>query len=90
MRKLTYPAVFKPSDTGYWVFFPDFPECTSCGEDLMEALEQASEALELHICVLEKNGFVLPAPSEKPEVTPEADDGYLIAAVTIFPEKYGK
>lgn len=27
MRKLTYLAVFEPSDDGYGVYFPDLPGC---------------------------------------------------------------
>ena len=27
MKKLFYPAIFHKEDDGFWVSFPDFPEC---------------------------------------------------------------
>ncbi len=33
MKKLFYPAVFHIAEEGgYWVTFPDFPECLTQGE----------------------------------------------------------
>ena len=38
MRKVTYFAVFEPSeDGGYSVYFPDLPGCVSFGEDFKAA-----------------------------------------------------
>jgi len=36
-----------PDEGGYAVFFPLFPECTTQGETIAEALENARESLEL-------------------------------------------
>ena len=37
MKKLFYPAVFHIAEEGgYWVTFPDFPECLTQGENMQE------------------------------------------------------
>ena len=37
MKKLFYPAVFHIAEEGgYWVTFPDFPECLTQGENMQD------------------------------------------------------
>ena len=86
MRKLTYLAVFEPTQTGYSVYFPDLPGCVSCGEDLEEAQKQAAEALGLHIYGMEKDGDNIPEASKMPQVDPDTPKGYIVSPVTIFPD----
>lgn len=86
MRKLTYMAVFEPTTTGFSVYFPDLPGCVSCGEDFEDALKQATEALELHIYGMEKDGDEIPAPSKTPKVDPETASGYIVSPITVFPD----
>lgn len=86
MRKLTYLAVFEPTETGYSVYFPDLPGCVSYGEDFEEAQKQAAEALGLHIYGMEKDGDEIPAPSKTPQVDPETTAGYMVSPVIIFPD----
>ncbi|HIV94781.1 MAG TPA: type II toxin-antitoxin system HicB family antitoxin, partial [Candidatus Sellimonas avistercoris] len=46
MNKLFYPAIFHTAEEGgFWVTFPDFPECLTEGDDLQKAYEMAVEAL---------------------------------------------
>ena len=52
MRKLTYLAVFEPTEDGYSVYFPDLPGCISVGSDFEDARRQATDALGLHVYVL--------------------------------------
>ena len=48
MRKLFYPAIFHIAEEGgFWVTFPDFPECMTQGDDMQEAYEMAVDALGL-------------------------------------------
>ena len=48
MYKLFYPAIFhKAEDGGFWVTFPDIPECMTQGDDMQQAYEMAVEALGL-------------------------------------------
>jgi len=72
MRKLTYLAVFEPTETGYSVYFPDLPGCASYGEGFEEAQRQ--------------DGDKIPFPSKEPRVDPETTNGYMISPVTVFPD----
>lgn len=84
--KFTYLAVFEPTETGYSVYFPDLPGCVSYGENFEDAQKQAAEALGLHIYGMEKDGDVIPVPSESPQVDPETVVGYIIKPVTAVLE----
>lgn len=86
MRKLTYLAIFEPTETGYSVYFPDLQGCVSYGEDFEEAQKQAAEALGLHVYGMEKDGDEIPAPSRTPQVDPETAAGYMVSPVTVFPD----
>ena len=45
-KRLFYPAVFhRAEEGGFWVTFPDIPECMTQGEDMQEAYEMAADAL---------------------------------------------
>lgn len=87
MRKATYPAVFEPSsDGGYGVYFPDLPGCVSYGETFADALQEAADALGLHLYGMVKDGEEIPAPSANPAVDPDTAPGYLLAMVTVYPD----
>ena len=45
MNRLFYPAIFHKEDGGFWISFPDFPECFSDGDDMQQAYEMAADAL---------------------------------------------
>jgi len=64
MGKLFYPAVFHEAEEGgFWITFPDFPECFSQGESMEEAYEMALDALGLCISDREKEKLALPVPT---------------------------
>ena len=45
MEKLFYPALFhKSEEGGFWISFPDFPECFTEGDDMKQAYEMTVEA----------------------------------------------
>lgn len=72
MNKLFYPALFhKAEEGGFWITFPDFPECMTQGETMEEAYEMSVEALGLSISDMESSK--LPQPSEPTEIVMEAD-----------------
>lgn len=65
MSKYFYPAVFhRDVDGGYWVTFPDFPECMTQGDSMEEAYEMAADALGLSIDDRLKNREELPKASD--------------------------
>ena len=86
MRKLTYLAVFEPTETGYSVFFPDVPGCITVGKTFEDANKQAEEALGLHIYGMEKDGDELPKVTEYPLEGYELAKNSLTVQVTVFPD----
>lgn len=77
MNRLFYPAVFHREDEGgFWVSFPDIPECMTQGEDMQEAYEMAIDALGLALVSREEEGEKIPKASRLDEVN--AEDGILV------------
>ena len=76
MKKLFYPALFhKAEEGGFWITFPDFPECITEGDDMQEAYEMAFDVLGLAIVSRQENNESLPTPSE-PDVIPTEPDTF--------------
>ncbi len=77
MKKLFYPAVFhKAEEGGFWVSFPDIPECLTQGDDMTEAYEMAVEALKLWMEDFEENKEELPKASDPEKI--QVEDGFLV------------
>lgn len=77
MKKLFYPAVFhKAEEGGFWVSFPDLPECFTEGDDMQQAYEMAVDALGLAITSRMEEGEEVPAVSEVDQL--EVDSGVLV------------
>lgn len=65
MKKLFYPAIFhKAEEGGFWITFPDIPECMTQGDDMQHAYEMAVNALGLAITSREEEKQEVPTPSE--------------------------
>lgn len=74
MKKLFYPALFhKAEEGGFWISFPDIPECLTQGNDMEQAYEMAVEALGLALTCREKEHLAIPAASDPTTLTPEPD-----------------
>ena len=77
MNRLFYPAVFhKAEEGGFWVTFPDIPECMTQGDDMQGAYEMAVDSLGLSLSTMEDNGETIPKASSLDEVNSE--DGTLV------------
>lgn len=77
MRKLFYPAVFhRAEEGGFWVSFPDIPECLTQGDDMQQAYEMAVEALGLSLTSMEEAGEEVPKASVPESI--DAEDGFLV------------
>lgn len=64
MHHYFYPAIFHNDEKGgYWISFPDFPECMTQGETTEEAYEMAVEAMGLCIDDRLRNEESLPEVS---------------------------
>ena len=69
MNRFFYPAVFHHEEKGgFWVSFPDFPECLTQGENIEEAYRMAADALGLCIDEHLKNNEDLPAASSPADI----------------------
>ncbi|MCQ2585002.1 MAG: type II toxin-antitoxin system HicB family antitoxin [Treponema sp.] len=79
MEKYFYPAIFhKAEEGGFWVSFPDFPECLTEGDDMSQAYEMACDALGLCISDMQKEGKPLPVPSSL-DMNLLEPDSYVVA-----------
>ncbi|MDE5933162.1 MAG: type II toxin-antitoxin system HicB family antitoxin [Lachnospiraceae bacterium] len=74
MNRLFYPALFhKAEEGGFWVSFPDIPECLTQGDDMTQAYEMAVDALGLALTSREQEHQPLPVVSDPTAITPEPD-----------------
>lgn len=65
MAKYLYPAVFTPAEEGgYLVEFPDLDGCYTDGNDLMDTMEMAKDALCLHLYHMEQKDESIPEASD--------------------------
>ena len=74
MNKLFYPALFhKAEEGGFWVSFPDIPECLTQGDNMTQAYEMAVDALNLALICREKEHQPLPDSSDPTSISLEPD-----------------
>lgn len=85
MRKLFYPAIFHTSEEGgFWVTFPDLPECMTQGDDMQHAYEMAADALSLAISSRKKEHLEIPAPSAPHKINVAADECCIIIEFDMY------
>jgi predicted RNase H-like HicB family nuclease len=84
---MQYVALLEKEKHGYSVTFPDFPECTTFGEDMDEAVDQAHEALALYVEFFLESGGELPEPMSKKAVAAlPGSEGRKAVNVTVLAE----
>lgn len=76
MNKLFYPAIFHKEGEGFWISFPDFPECFTEGDNMQQAYEMAVEALGLALTSRKAEKEEIPEPSEVDKI--EMEEGTLV------------
>lgn len=77
MNKLFYPAIFhKAEEGGFWVSFPDIPECLTEGDSMAQAYEMAVDALGLALSSIINDKEPIPSSSEPDSIT--VTDGVLV------------
>jgi predicted RNase H-like HicB family nuclease len=80
-----YPAIFHYADDGISVEFPDLPGCFSYGDSDIEALNNAKEALELHLFGLEDDKEAIPEPRHIRDVQTEKNESVVMIDVWMVP-----
>ena len=77
MEKLLYPALFhKSEEGGFWISFPDFPECFTEGDDMKQAYEMTVEALGLALVNRKEEKEEIPDPSDLDKI--QNEDGTIV------------
>ena len=85
MKKLFYPALFhKAEEGGFWITFPDYPECMTQGEDIRNAYEMAWDALGLAIVSRLESKEALPVPTEPYAIPLDSDTFCVIVAFDLI------
>lgn len=88
MNKLFYPALFHKADEGgFWVSFPDIPECLTQGDDMTQAYEMAADALGLALTCREDEKQPIPAASDPTEIIPEPDSFIVVVEFDMLSYK---
>lgn len=74
LKKLYYPVIFHPEESGYSVRVPDLDGCFSQGETIEEAVEMIQDAIGLYLAGEE----TIPAPSRPDSVHTEGKDFMMV------------
>lgn len=75
MQKLFYPAIFHTAEEGgFWITFPDLPECMTQGDNMQNAYEMAVDALALAISSRKQEKQEIPIPSQPHELSLSAGE----------------
>lgn len=73
-QKLFYPAIFhKAEDGGFWISFPDLPECLTEGNDMQEAYEMSVDALGLCLTSRITENEDIPTPTLPEDILLDSD-----------------
>ena len=79
MKQYFYPAIFHTAEEGgFWVSFPDLPECLTEGDSMEEAYKMSVEALGLALTDRLRNHETFPLPSTPGQITMEDSDSSLV------------
>ena len=88
MKKLFYPAVFhKAEEGGFWISFPDIPECLTQGETMDEAYEMAVDALGLALTSRVEEGQPIPSASDPSSITMDLDSFVVVVEFDMLAYK---
>lgn len=75
MNKLFYPAIFHTAEEGgFWITFPDIPECMTQGDDMQQAYEMAVDALGLALSSRKEEKLEIPVPSAPHQIAISANE----------------
>lgn len=80
-----YPAIFQYAEDGISIEFPDLPGCLPCAFSTEEAVQNAKEALALHLYGMEQDGEEIPEPSHPTKITHKKDTVLMLIDVFMPP-----
>ena len=80
--RYSYIAILYTDPDGISVEFPDLPGCLPCADTIDEAVDNAREALGLHLWGMEQDGDPIPEPSRIQDI--RLDEGGVPMIVDVF------
>jgi predicted RNase H-like HicB family nuclease len=83
--RYVYPAVFSYDTDGITIEFPDLPGCITFGDTEQEAIQNAKEALELHLFGLEEDEEYIPPASHINELNVHSDQTVILIDIWMIP-----
>ena len=89
MATVYYPAIIERAGAGFSVFFPDLPGCTSAGQTVQEAAQNAEEALAGHLIVSAQHDDQIAGPSAL-DATERDDEVDELVRILVRAERPGK
>ena len=84
-NRYIYPAILKIIDETYDVRFPDINNCFTFGTNLEDALDSASDVLELCIYDMEQDNIEIPVASGLKDITLKEDESVAWINVWMVP-----
>lgn len=81
-NRYDFIALFRYEEKGVSVEFPDLPGCLPCGETTEEAIDNAREALGLHLWGMEQDGEPIPEPT--PVEKMKMEEGQVAVLIDVF------
>ena len=87
MAKYAYPAIFTKEDDGkYSVLFPDFENCYTGGDDMVDAVDMAQDVLCLTLYDLEQDNKPIPKASKPRDI--KTTEEQFISVIAVDTEFY--
>lgn len=83
--RYSFIAILYTDDDGVAVEFPDLPGCLPCADNIEQAVENAREALGLHLWGMEQDGEEIPEPTALRDIQCEAGGVPLLVDVFMPP-----
>lgn len=84
-NRYAYIALLSQEENGISIEFPDLPGCLPCAPDMDAALDNAKEALGLHIWGMEQDGEDIPAPTKLDKIHVEPNSVPVLVDVFMPP-----
>lgn len=81
-KRYTFVAILTEEEKGISIEFPDLPGCCPCAETMEQALDNAKEALGLHIWGMEQDGEPIPEPTPIGKI--KTVSGQVAISVDVF------
>lgn len=88
MAKYVYPAIFTPEQGGFSVAFPDIETCFTEGDSLVEAVDNANDALSMILDHMERNRMEIPKASSVAEIQRSVAAGEFVTLVSCDTSEY--